>query len=146
MAKLSQFKQNSRAIQEGEWVRVGEEYEDLEIHTRGFTDAYYDAQAARQRRAAVSLGGDTTKIPSAIRRAINIGCLIDHVLLSPPVRNLQHDDGRDVTADEFEEMLRDPDYPELFLACFKAASQVGQRRGGDLEEAKGNSPQPSPGN
>lgn len=146
MAKLSQFKQNSRAIQEGEWVRVGEEYDDLEIQTRGLTDSYYDAQASRQRRAAVSLGGDVSKLPSAIRRRINIECLIEHVLLTPPVRNLQHDNGREVTGAEFEDMLRDPDYPELFLACFKAAAQVGQKRAEDLEEAKGNSLPLSPGN
>jgi hypothetical protein len=143
MAKLSSFRQDSRAIQEGEWVRVGEEYDDLEIRTRGFTDAYFDAQAARQRKAAVGFGGDVTKLPSAIRRQINVECLIQHVVLD--VRNLTHDDGRPVTKEEFYDLLRDPDYAELVIACFRAASLVGQRRAADLEEAEGNSASASAG-
>jgi hypothetical protein len=136
MAKLSSFKQDAKAIAEGEWVRVGEEYDDLEIRTRGFTDAYFDAQAARQRRAAVGLGGDVSKLPSAIRRSINVDCLIQHVVLD--VRNLTHDDGKPVTHDEFCDLLRDPNYAELVVACFKAAGKVGQRRTADLEDASGN--------
>jgi hypothetical protein len=136
MAKLSAFKTDSKAIHEGEWIRVGEEYDDLDIRTRGFTDAYFDAQAAKQRKAAVGFGGDVSKLPSALRRQINIECLLAHVVLD--VRNLQHDDGRNVTFEEFKEMLRDPDYGELLSACFKAASMVGQRRAADLEDAAGN--------
>lgn len=137
MAKLSQFRTDSRAINEGEWIRVGDEYDDLEIRTRGFTDAYFDAQAARQRRAAVGFGGDVSKIPSALRRQINVEALIAHVVLD--VRNLNHDDDRPVTKDEFADLLRDADYSELVVACFRAAGQVGQRRQADLEDAVGNS-------
>jgi hypothetical protein len=136
MAKISAFKTNSKAINEGEWIRVGDEYEDLEIHTRGFTDAYYDAQARRQRRAAIPLNGDVSKLTNAQKRAINTEVLIEHVVLG--VRNLAHDDGREVTFAEFQDMLRDPDYAELLLACYRAAGQVGQRRAADLEEAVGN--------
>jgi hypothetical protein len=137
MAKLSKFRTDSRAIQEGEWIVVGDEYEDLEIRTRGFTDAYFDAQAARQRRAAVSLGGDVSKLPSGLRRQINIDCLIQHVVLD--VRNLEDDKGQPVTAEQFHALLRDPDYSELVVACFSAAGKVGQRRQADLEDAVGNS-------
>jgi hypothetical protein len=133
MAKLSAFKADSAAIQQGEWVRVGEEYDDLEILTRGFTDVYFDAQASRQRRAAVGFNGDTNKLPSALRRSINIDCLIAHVVMD--IRNLQHDDGRPVTRQEFEGLLRDPDYAELVVACFKAAGQVGQRKAIELDDA-----------
>ncbi|UPY35496.1 hypothetical protein [Sediminicoccus sp. KRV36] len=146
MAKFSSFRQNSTLIRNGEWIRVGDEYDDLEINTRGFTDAYYDAQAARQRRAAQKYGGDERKLLTAERREINIECLIEHVLLEPPVRNLTDDAGVPVTADQFFDLLRDPDYPELFLACFKAAAQVGQQRAGVLDEAKGNSAPPLAGN
>lgn len=139
MAKLSQFKIDSGAVKEGRWIRVGEEFEDLEIQCRGLTDAYFDAQANRQRRAAQSLGGDVQRLPTAIRRAINLACLIDHVLLDPPARNLFHDDGREVSGPEFLELLRNPDFPELFLAVFRAATQVGQRVATDIEDARGNS-------
>ncbi len=83
------------------------------------------------------------KLPTAITRAINLDCLIEHVLID--VRNLQHDDGRDVSLTEFVEMIRDPDYVELFLAVFKAATQVGQRRAEEREEAAGNLPTSSAG-
>jgi hypothetical protein len=145
MAKLNQFRQNASAIQQGEWVRVAEEYDDLEIQTRGFTDAYFDAQAARQRRAAVGMGGDVSKLPSALKRSINLDCMIAHVLLTPPVRNLVDDDGEPVSADAFFSMLRDPNYASLLNACFIAAAQVGQRRADDVTEAVGNSEPSSPG-
>ena len=135
MAKLSSFKRDSKAITEGEWVRVGDEYDDLEIHTRGITDAYTNAQAARQRKAAIGFGGDVEKLPIEIRRQINTDLLIKHVLID--VRNLE-DNGNPVTFEQFCDMLRDPDYTELVGACFKAALMVGQRRGADLEEAVGN--------
>ena len=138
MAKLSAFKTDSRAINEGEWVRVGEEYDDLEIKTRGLTDAYFDAQAAKQRRAAVGFGGDTSKLPTALRRKINIECLGQHVILD--VRNLEDDvTGQPITVERFKALLEDADYGDLVTACFKAATQVGQRRAADLEEAAGNS-------
>jgi hypothetical protein len=141
MAKLSTFKTNSRALKEGEWVRPGEEYGDLEILTRGLTDTYFDAQAARQRRAAVGFGGNVDKLPVAIRRAINLDLLIEHVVLD--VRNLEHDDGTKVTFDQFTQMLRDPDYAELATACFAAASLVGRRRAVDVEDAVPSSAAPS---
>lgn len=135
MAKLSAFRTNSRAIIEGEWIGVPE-FGDLEILTRGFGDAYTDAMALRQRRAAVGLAGDTTKLPAAIRRAININCLIEFVLLD--VRNLTDDDGeRPIEFPEFCELLRNPDFETLVVACLQAAAQVGQRQRVDLEEAAG---------
>lgn len=142
MAKLGNFKINSKARKDGEWVRPGEEYEDLEILTRGLTDTYFDGQAARQRRAAVAYNGNVDKLPLAERREINLDLLIEHVILD--VRNLTHDDGKTpVTFAEFKVMLRDPDYAELGLACFAAASQVGRRRQADVEDAIPSSERPS---
>ncbi|EHM01157.1 hypothetical protein HMPREF9946_02232 [Acetobacteraceae bacterium AT-5844] len=141
MAKLSQFRQNSTAIIKGEWVPVGDEFGDLEILTRGFTDEYYDAQAARQRVAARDFDGDVSRLPTATRRSINLDCLIDHVLLG--VRNLEHDEGpqagKPVTLEEFHDLLRNPDYAELVAGCFKAPARVGRRRKADLADAVGNS-------
>jgi hypothetical protein len=143
LAKLSSFRTDSQAIQAGEWVRVDDEYGDLEILTRGFTDAYFDAQARRQHAAARGFGGDANKLPSAIRRAINVECVIEHMVLD--VRNLVDDQngGRAIPVQEFKDLLRNADYAELVVACFRAAGKVGQRRAMDLEEAVGNSPPPS---
>ena len=136
MAKLSQLKQDHAAITEGEWIRVGDEYDDLEILTRGITDIYLDAQAAKQRRAAVAYGGDVDRLPIAIRRKINVDCLIAHVALD--VRNLLDDAGQPVSFAQFKELLHDRDYTPLVSACFLAASQVGRRTAADVEEAVGN--------
>jgi hypothetical protein len=141
MAKLSAFRTDSAAIKGGEWIRVGEEYDDLEILTRGITDEYLDAQATRQRRAANGFNGDVSKIPSAIRRAINVECLVLHTVID--LRNLQHDDGAPVTLAQFQDLLRNPDYGDLVVACYKAAGQVGVRRKADSEEASGNFAPPS---
>lgn len=138
MTKLSAFKQDSNAIENGEWVPLGDEYGDVEIFTRGFTDAYFDAQSAKQRKAARGVNGDTGALPTAIRRAINISCLVKHALCGDVVRNLTDDDGVPVTKDAFLELLEDPDYRELAGACFRAVGTVGQRRSADLEEAAGN--------
>ena len=136
MAKLSQLKHHHAAITEGEWIRVGDEYDDLEILTRGITDLYLDAQAAKQRRAAVGFGGDVDRLPVAIRRKINVECLIAHVVLD--VRNLTDDAGQPVSFAQFKELLHGRDYTPLVSACFLAASQVGRRTAADLEEASGN--------
>lgn len=136
MAKLSAFRVNSKAVTEGEWVRIGDEYDDLEIKTRGRTDQYHDATARRQRKAAAGFGGDVTKLPLAIRREINVECLIEFVVLD--VRNLLDDAGEPVTLDQFRALLRDPDYKELVEACYIAAEMVGQRRAAEAEEARGN--------
>lgn len=138
MAKLSQLKVDSRAIAEGAWIKPGEEFDDLEIHTRGLTDTYFDAQAARQRKAAIPFGGNTDKIPLAIRQKINVELLKKFVLLDPPVRNLQGPDGKEITAEQFFDLLSDPDYSPLVNACYLAAAQVGRQMSSDIEDASGN--------
>lgn len=141
MAKLSRFRQNSAAINNGEWVPLGEEYDNLAIRTRGFVDAYWDMQAAKQRREAQKYSGDINRLPSAVRRAINVECLIATVLID--VQNLFDDDGKPVTFDGFCEFLRDPDYHELIVACFRAAGQVGQQRQAEVDDVAGPLPAPS---
>jgi len=140
MAKLSQFRVNAAAQRDGEWVPAGDEFGDIEIRTRALTDAYFDAQARRLRAAAARLPAPDTglvdRIPMADRRAINRECLIEHVLLD--VRNLAHDDERPVTVAEFADLLRQDDYAELLVACFRAAGQVGQRRAETIQAAAGN--------
>lgn len=141
MARLSGFKINSKAIENGQWVSPGEEYDDLQILTRGFTDLYTDARAAKLRRAALAYSGETTKVPNSIQREILVECMIEHVLLD--VRNLTDDQGSPVDFARFCDLLRDPDYADLVTASIRAASLVGKQRLADTKDAAGNSATPS---
>lgn len=134
MAKLSSFKRNfSQAYDTGEWVRVGDEYEDLEIQTRGFTDEYSDMRNAALRRTAVQkYRGDMTKITTAETRGITIDCIAAKSLLG--VRNLVDDDGQPVALKDFVTMLRNPDYADLYNAALVACANVGRARAVDAED------------
>lgn len=136
MAKLSSFRVDSKAVEEGEWISPGSEFDDLEIKTRGVTDAYNDARNAKMRRAAVRYGGDLAKIPSAVTRGITVESLLDHVLLD--VRNIDDDSGNPVSFAQFAEMLHSPDYIDLVVACLKAAAIVGLSKANAIEDAKKN--------
>jgi hypothetical protein len=142
MASLTAHRTNTAAVKAGEWVPLGPDYGDIEIFTRGQTDDYLDAQATRQRTAARGFNGDTTRLPVAIRRAINIGLLLEMMLMD--VRNLTEEPtaeekaaalaekrkpvGRTIEIEEFKEMLRSPDWAEVAGACFAAAERVGRDR------------------
>ena len=142
MAKLSQFKRNTKAFTEGTWKRP-DPGSDLEILSRGYTDTYYDAQASKQRAAAKGFNGDTEKLPVAIKRRINIDCLIAHVLVD--VRGLEGEDGKPVSFATFCDLIRDPDYSDLANAAFAAASMVTNEREADLADTEGNSSPASAG-
>jgi hypothetical protein len=133
MAKLSGFKVDAAAHKDGAWVQPGPEYGDLEFLTRGFTDEYRDAQAARLRRAAVSLGGDPTKIPAAIQRSIMVDCVTRFVLRD--VRNLEDADGQPVDFPSLCALLHKPEYPDLLTAALQAAAVVGRQTAQDVEDA-----------
>lgn len=139
MVDISRFRTDSRAIMMGEWVLVDEvEYGDLEIRTRGFTDEYFDAQSRRQRAEAKRLGVVVENLPSGMKRKINVDCICEFMVLD--VRNLtiKAEGDRPILIEEFYDYLRNPDFPELIVACFRAAGKVGQSRDVDVEEAVGN--------
>lgn len=141
MAKLSAFRVDSKAREMGEWIKPGDEFDDLEIHTRGFTDVYTDARAAKLRRVAMGFGGDERKIPAALVRSIVVEAMISHVLLD--VRGLRDEHGKDVDFARFCLLLRDPDYSPLFDAAVRAASMVGLANMTEAQDAAGNSETPS---
>lgn len=128
-------------MKSGEWVRPGDEYDDLEILSRGYTDEYYDALAVKTRRASLAVGGDASKIPNSVQRDIRTDCLLEHIVLG--VRNLTGDDDKPVPIEQFRDVLRDPDYVELNLACLKAAAAVGRSKAAEVEESAGNFAAPS---
>lgn len=138
MAILKNFKQDSQAIENGEWVPVGGDFDDLEILTKGMTDQYFDLQAAKLNKAARSVGGDVNRLPGKVRRQITVDCIRASLFMD--VRNLWHDEEKlsPVTKDEFSALLADPDYMELVVAVMRAAGKVGQQRAEMVEEAVGN--------
>jgi hypothetical protein len=140
MAKLS-FLTADTAAEEGDWVSPGLEYDDLEIRTRGYTDKYQDALRQRLFVAAKRHSGQVDRIPENDRREIGAKCLLQHVTMD--VRNLHHEDGREVTFDELKQMVLEPRFRPLLDACYAAANLVHARRQSDLEEAAGNSERPS---
>ncbi len=138
MAKLSRFKANTNKINDGDWVTLGEEFGNIEIKTKGFTDKYNDARQARIRRAALRFAGDSNKIPAADLRKIIVDLLIENCLLD--VRNLQDENGIEVTFDVFKELLYDPNFLDLYMAVISAAAAVTNEREADLEDTKKNLP------
>lgn len=134
MASLSKFRVNSKAIEEGRWVSPGEEFDELMIKTRGFGDHYYDARAAKMRRAATAYGGNVDRIPNAVTREITIDCLQAHCLQD--VKNLVDEDGKEVNFQQFLKLMRDPDYADLVVASLKAVAVVGLQREAEVADAK----------
>lgn len=141
MVDLAEFQTDTRAINDGTWVRVNEAlYGDLEILTRGFTDAFVDANNARMSKAAADFNGDRTMIPNSKLREINASLLEDHLVVD--VRNLVSA-GNPVPVAEFHSMLYDPAYGKLARACWEAAGRVTTRSVAQVGAARGNLPSPS---
>jgi hypothetical protein len=123
MAVLTAFRTDSTKIKQGDWVSPGDEYDDLEILVRGYTDEYADERAKRFRKLASRYQGDIRNVPAARQRQTVIDLMIDFLVLD--VRGLCHPNGEKIGIDEFKQLLRDPDYQELVNACQKAAASVG---------------------
>ena len=134
MANLKAFKVDSKAIETGQWVRVDDAYDDLELLVRGYTDAYTDYRARKSRRVAAMYGGDVNAIPSAKAREILVDALVEHVIRD--VRNLSDEAGNPINFDQFVTLLRDPDYHDLVVAVIRAAAKVGTANAVDLENTK----------
>lgn len=108
MAKLSDFSRNQDRMREGETVEVGPIGSTFEITTRGFTPRYRDAlhdlkiAAARRLNRGQKPGGlsyNAENLPPSEDDRAQGQAIADHCVLG--VNGLQHDDGQDVTLDEF---------------------------------------------
>jgi hypothetical protein len=141
MVSLSEFRSDTRAINDGVWIRVNEaSYGDLEIKSRGFTDDFVDAQNTRLGKAAEAYNGDRTRLPNSELRKINASLLEDFLVLD--VRNLTDGD-QVVPVAVFHTMLYDPAFNRLSRACWEAASRVTTRSEAQIKAASGNSHAPS---
>lgn len=134
MANLASYKRNSKVKAEGVWKQPDPD-RDLRIKSRGYPDEYHDLQAAKQKKAAKGFGGDTSKLPVAMTRKINVECLIATSLIDVEMKD---DDGNAVTFEEFCDALRDPDNVDLINLAFASANMADSEREDDLKEASGN--------
>lgn len=140
MVDLAEFRVDTKAINDGVWIRVDEQdYQDLEILSRGFVDDFVDAQNARMAKAAEAYGGDKTRIPNSVMRQVNATLLEDFLVID--VRNLTAN-GEPVKVADFHAMLYDPAFSKLARASWLASSRVTTRSATQLAAASGNSPAP----
>ena len=138
MVSITEFRTDTRAINDGTWIRVHEgAYGNLEILSRGFTDEFIDAQTARVAKAAELYGGNKERIPNSQLRSINASLMEDYVVLD--VRNLTDEKGEPVSVKDFHSMLYQPGYGRLARACWEAAAAVSNRSQAQMEAAVGNS-------
>jgi hypothetical protein len=126
MVKLLKLRRDAQKINDGEWVRPGEEFEDLELKIRGYTFEFTDARAERFRAAARKYGGDIAKVKGKESHAIVVSTIKDYLLLD--VRGVVDQDGTPIDVDKFKELLSDMNFQMLVRACIEAAGQVGQER------------------
>ena len=138
MVDISTFRRDAAAMAHGEWVSPGPKYGDFQIKARALGYEYMDTQAAALRAAARKYG-DEQRIPSEVRAAINVDCMIRTALLD--VRGLS-EAGEPMSFDRFCELLRDPGYGELANVAFIVCGMVGRQRAAALEEAAGNFAEP----
>ena len=136
MARLSALRVDADAIEQGEWINPGDEYDGMTLKVRGFTDTYFDSYNQKMRRAAVPFNGDASKIPNATARAIRAECLAKEVFLD--VAGLEGDDGKPVDAAKYRELMLDPNCGALVIAVQTGASMVGRGLALDIEEAAKN--------
>lgn len=137
MARLSDFTVNTKALEDGEWLSPGEEFDDFKVHVRGFGDAYQDMRAAKVRKAAINTANDPERIPAEKMRDILVDCLDKHVLIG--ISGLVHDSGAPVTREEFVALMRTPEGSAFFTAVIQCANRVGKTKSEATKEAAGNS-------
>lgn len=144
MARLKDFRVDTKALNDGIWVRVGEEYGDLEILARGTTDAFFDAKNALETKYVTQYGGSRDAIPNAILRDINAQLLEKHLIVD--VRNLEGDDGQPLSVTEFHKLMYDAEYSRLSAAAWRAVGRASNQFASQVEMAVGNLPTPSKSN
>ena len=136
MARLSALRVDADAMENGEWINPGDEFDGMKLRVRGFTDAYFDAYNKRMKRAAIPFNGDNTNLPNATARVIRAECLAKHVFLD--VKGLEGEDGEPVDAARFKELMLDPGCGSLVQAVQIAAGMVGRGMSLDIEDATKN--------
>lgn len=133
-ASLDHLLIDENVFTEGKWVQPDPDL-PLRIRTKPLGDAYADKQARLQRKAAQGFNGDTSRLPTAIKRQINATCLIETALLEVEGCVIG---GQELSFEEFCDLILQPRGQKLLGLAFTAANMVTEEQAEELEEAKGN--------
>lgn len=133
--RMSAHKIDNSRLAAGEWVELADEFEGAAIKTHGLTDSYFDAIGRGMQRAARGFGGDLSKVPTSVRRAVNVKALCDTLV---DVRGFVDDDGKPLSLDAFKAMLADRDYLAVLEAVTSATSSAGRVKAEETKDAAGN--------
>lgn len=117
-------KKDTAALDQGVWIKqLTGDGEEFWIQTKGYPDAYIDAQRRRQNKAAIGFGGDASQLPAALTRTINCETMAKLSFMN--IDGLDEGPGQPVTADRVREILNDAElrleYSDLVDATFTAA-------------------------
>ncbi len=134
VSSLDDLLVDENVFTEGRWVRPDPD-RDLRIKTRPLGDDYVDAQARMQRSAAKGFNGDTERLSTATKRAINAKCLVKHVLLD--VENCVIG-GQDLPFEEFCDLIQTERGRKLLGLAFTAANMATEAQQEEDETAEGN--------
>ncbi|WP_247875514.1 hypothetical protein [Azospirillum sp. TSH100] len=118
----------------GRWVRPDPD-RALRIRTKPLGDDYTDMQARLQRKAAQGFGGDTSRLPAALKRQINAKCLIKHALID--VENCVVR-GQTLDFEGFCTLIQEPQGQKLLGLAFVAANMATESDADEMKEAEGN--------
>ncbi|MBP2233082.1 hypothetical protein J2847_006417 [Azospirillum agricola] len=119
---------------DGRWVQPDPDL-PLRIKTKPLGDEYADAQARMQRKAATGLGGDTEKLPVAVKRSINAKCLINHALMD--IENAVVG-GQALDFEAFCALIQEKRGQKLLGLAFTAATMATEAEAEEVKEAEGN--------
>jgi len=145
MAKLSAFSRDRNRVSQGEEIEVGPEGNTFFITTRGFTDAYRDTLYSLKKAATLELNrtiraGAGFYTPDSLPPRTEDLCqgkaLAQECVLG--IRELEGDNGQDLTIDAFREMLSSGEYPALVTLSLMAAGRVGSDREEQGKSSEGN--------
>jgi hypothetical protein len=133
---LKNFMLNPAALADGEWLSLGEEFDDAAIKAKPFNDAYANARAQKMRRLAANYGGDERRIPTEKTRDVIVDCLKQFCIQG--VRGIDIEPGKPITLDQFVDVLRQPEGGQWLTAVVNAVSRAGTAVDEDEATAAGN--------
>ncbi len=151
MALATKYLANRSALRDGRWVTIGEEGEQFEIQIRAFTNRYRDYLAYLQGEAAGTLNRNRrvndpiympTSLPPSMDEVCRVRAINEHCLLG--VRgfrwpNEEPYNGRDVTIDEFRDILLMEEGRDLMTMVWLAIQTISNEREATMEDAVKNS-------
>lgn len=133
-AALDDLLVDENVFTDGVWIQPDPD-RALKIKTRGFNDAFTDAQTRMQRERAKGFNSDPKRIPSSQLRDINATCLVRHSLVDVKGCVIG---GEELSFDAFCALLQEPRGRKLLDLAFTAANMATEGLAEELADAEGN--------